>query len=201
MLYLAPSRHLPEADADPCSEAARCNTFPIGRYQASLSFTYALPHRVARQNTLVRTEAEPKCLRPIVRARPCSVFGRPVHLSGLLPLITTRWFSSSLSDPASRQAPCPPENCQWWLHVGLSVSRLSPTGAMDRFVTRENIERYRKLASELTDFAERSRIMKSLADEVGEVQIGTEAQRRYSLRTITRQSRIGPSDRRGAAKW
>jgi hypothetical protein len=35
--------------------------------------------------------------------------------------------------------------------------------AMDGFVTRENIERYRKLASESTDSAERSRIMKLLA--------------------------------------
>jgi hypothetical protein len=37
--------------------------------------------------------------------------------------------------------------------------------AMDRFVTRENIERYRTLASESTDAAERSRIMKLLAEE------------------------------------
>jgi hypothetical protein len=36
---------------------------------------------------------------------------------------------------------------------------------MDRFVTRENIERYRKLAGESTDSAERSRIMKLLAEE------------------------------------
>jgi hypothetical protein len=36
---------------------------------------------------------------------------------------------------------------------------------MDRFVTRENIERYRRLASQLTDSAERSRIMKLLADQ------------------------------------
>jgi hypothetical protein len=37
--------------------------------------------------------------------------------------------------------------------------------AMDRFVTRENIDRYRRLASESTDAAERSRIMKLLAEE------------------------------------
>jgi hypothetical protein len=36
---------------------------------------------------------------------------------------------------------------------------------MDRFVTRENIKRYRKLASESTDSAERSRIMKLLSEE------------------------------------
>ena len=62
-----------------------------------------------------------------LRARPCSVFGRPVHLSGLLPLIPTRWFSSSPSDPASRQTPCPPKIRRWRLQVSLSVSRLSPS--------------------------------------------------------------------------
>ena len=61
-----------------------------------------------------------------MRTRPCSVFGRPVHLSGLLPLITTRWFSASLSDPASRRTPCPPKIRRWRLQVSLSVSRLSP---------------------------------------------------------------------------
>jgi hypothetical protein len=85
-----------------------------------------LPHRVVRTH-LGATEWNPNVFAPIVRARPCSVFGRPVHLSGLLPLITTRWFSSSLSDPASRRAPCPPEGRRWWLQVSLSVSRLSPS--------------------------------------------------------------------------
>ncbi len=37
--------------------------------------------------------------------------------------------------------------------------------AMERFVSRENIKRYRHLASESTDAAERSRIMRLLADE------------------------------------
>ena len=36
---------------------------------------------------------------------------------------------------------------------------------MDNFVSRENIKRYRRLASESTDPAERSRIMKLLAEE------------------------------------
>ena len=36
---------------------------------------------------------------------------------------------------------------------------------MDNFVTRENIKRYRRLAGEPTDSAERSRIMKLLAEE------------------------------------
>ena len=86
----------------------------------------ALPHRVARTH-LGATGRNPNAFAPIVRARPFPVFGRPVHLPGLLPLITTRWFSSSLSDPASRRAPCPPERRRWWLQVGLSVSRLSPS--------------------------------------------------------------------------
>jgi hypothetical protein len=42
----------------------------------------------------------------------------------------------------------------------------SPSEApMDRFVTRENIKRYRKLASEATNAAERSRIMELVAEE------------------------------------
>ena len=88
--------------------------------------TDALPHRVARTH-LGATGRNPNAFAPIVRARPFPVFGRPVHLPGLLPLITTRWFSSSLSDPASRRAPCPPEHRRWWLQVSLSVSRLSPS--------------------------------------------------------------------------
>ena len=36
---------------------------------------------------------------------------------------------------------------------------------MDNFVTRENIKRYRRLAGESTDAAERSRIMTLLAEE------------------------------------
>ena len=42
---------------------------------------------------------------------------------------------------------------------------------MDRFVTRENIKRYRKLASKLIDAAERSRIIKLLADEVTKIKL------------------------------
>jgi hypothetical protein len=37
--------------------------------------------------------------------------------------------------------------------------------AMDRFVSRENIERYRRLSVETTDAAERLRILKLLAEE------------------------------------
>ena len=40
---------------------------------------------------------------------------------------------------------------------------------MDNFVSRENIKRYRRLAGESTDPAERSRIMKLLAEEEGKV--------------------------------
>jgi hypothetical protein len=43
--------------------------------------------------------------------------------------------------------------------------------ALDRFVTRENIDRYRKLASATTDSTERSRILKFLADEVTKVKL------------------------------
>jgi hypothetical protein len=37
--------------------------------------------------------------------------------------------------------------------------------AMDSFVSRENIKRYRKCASESTDTTQRSRIMSLLAEE------------------------------------
>ena len=45
--------------------------------------------------------------------------------------------------------------------------------AMDRFVSRENITRYRHLASEATDAAERSKIMKLLADEEARFKLET----------------------------
>ena len=48
----------------------------------------ALPHRVARTH-LGATGRNPNAFAPIVRARPFPVFGRPVHLPGLLPLMTT----------------------------------------------------------------------------------------------------------------
>jgi hypothetical protein len=62
--------------------------------------------------------------------------------------------------------------------------------AMDRFVTRQNIDRYRKLASETTDSTERSRIMKMLAEEVTKIKLelrrgGDAPERRSSLSGIT----------------
>ena len=51
---------------------------------------------------------------------------------------------------------------------------------MDRFVSRENIKRYRKLASKSTDAAERSRVTKLPADE--------EAKIKLELRRTTRRS-------------
>src|SRR4051812_19228684 len=76
----------------------------------------ALPHRVARTH-LGATGRNPYAFAPIVRARPFPVFGRPVHLPGLLPLITTllKPFRPRLAaalqkvvDGGSRSAyPCP----------------------------------------------------------------------------------------------
>ena len=40
-----------------------------------------------------------------------------------------------------------------------------------RFVSQENIERYRKLASESTDTTERSQIMKLLAEEEAKLKL------------------------------
>ena len=42
---------------------------------------------------------------------------------------------------------------------------------MDKFVNRENIKRYRKLASASTDAAERLRIMKLLAEEEAQFKV------------------------------
>ena len=45
---------------------------------------------------------------PIVRARPCPIFGRPVRLRGGPHLTTARYFSSCPSDSRSLRTPCPP---------------------------------------------------------------------------------------------
>lgn len=62
---------------------------------------------------------------PIVRARPCPIFGRPVR-PGVAASATARYFSSCLSDSASRRTPCPPKQYQRWLQVRLNWVRLSP---------------------------------------------------------------------------
>ena len=51
---------------------------------------------------------------------------------------------------------------------------------VDRFVNRENIKRYRQLASEATDETERARIMKLLAEE--EAKFKLELRRRDGAR-------------------
>lgn len=43
---------------------------------------------------------------------------------------------------------------------------------MDRFVSRENIKRYRKLADESTDVIERSRIIQLLSEEEAKLKLG-----------------------------
>ena len=48
--------------------------------------------------------------------------------------------------------------------------------AMDRFVSRENIKRYRQLASESLEPAERSLIMKFLAEEVTQFKVELRSQ-------------------------
>ncbi len=55
---------------------------------------------------------------------------------------------------------------------------------MDNFVSRENIKRYRKLASESTDSTGRLRIMKLLAEE--------EAKLKLEVR-LSREAPEGPS--------
>ena len=82
-------------------------------------------------NTLVRRVGK-NAFAVIVPARPCPVFGRPIH-RGAAPLITARYFSASPSDSTSRWTPCPP--------VRLStVSRLSSAlGCFRRFRLRARL--------------------------------------------------------------
>ena len=61
---------------------------------------------VPSANTLVRWVDE-NAFASIVQARPCPIFGRPVH-HGVAPSITARYFSSCPSDSTSRWTPCPP---------------------------------------------------------------------------------------------
>jgi hypothetical protein len=49
--------------------------------------------------------------------------------------------------------------------------------AMDDFVSRENIRRYRKLAGESTDATERSRIISLLAEEVERLKLEVSGKR------------------------
>ena len=79
---------------------------------------------VPSAHTLVRWVNE-NAFAPIVRARPCPTFGRPVHHRGGSPLITARYFSAYPSDSTSRWTPCPPESCWERLQVHLGCFRLS----------------------------------------------------------------------------
>jgi hypothetical protein len=83
-------------------------------------------HTVPSAHTLVRWVNE-NAFRPLVRARPCPTFGRPVHHRGGSPLITARYFFAYPSDSTSRGTPCPPEPCREWLQVHLGCFRLSLT--------------------------------------------------------------------------
>ena len=68
----------------------------------------------------------------VVPARPCPVFGRPIH-RGVAPLITARYFSASPSDSTSRWTPCPPVSPS-------TASRLSSAlGRVHRFRLRARL--------------------------------------------------------------
>jgi hypothetical protein len=51
------------------------------------------------------------------------------------------------------------------------LSESPQEAALDNFVSRENIKRYRKLAGESTDTTARSRIMKLLAEEEAKLKL------------------------------
>ncbi len=67
--------------------------------------------------------------------------------------------------------------------------------AMDRFVNRENIDRYRRLANEATDAAERLQILELLAEEESKfkLEMGWEAPLSADGQPSKRQSRTGRS--------
>src|SRR6202011_6221566 len=76
--------------------------------------------------------------------------------------------------------------------------------AVDSFVSRENIRRYRKLASESTDATERSQIMKMLAEEETKFKLeqrhgGDPPEERSPVNTAT-EDRVehGGDERQGA---
>src|SRR5215510_3038425 len=98
---------------------------PLGRYQVSLGHPRLFP-TVSPAHTVVRWGGTK-------RLRLHSAGSTIPHLwptgssVGWLPLITTRWFSASPSDPTSRRAPCPPKPSWWWLQVHLGCLPLSPS--------------------------------------------------------------------------
>ena len=65
---------------------------------------------VPSAHTLMRW-VDGNAFAPIVQARPCPIFGRPVH-HGIAPSITARYCSSYPSDSTSRWTPCPPPRNQ-----------------------------------------------------------------------------------------
>jgi hypothetical protein len=73
---------------------------------------------------------------------------------------------------------------------------------MNRFVTRENIERYRRLASGSTDSTERSRIMKLLAAEGAKFKLelrcsGDASEGRSAAAAVNRVEHDGEEQRGG----
>jgi hypothetical protein len=83
-------------------------------------------HTVPSANTLVRWVNE-NAFAPIVRARPCPTFGRPVRPWGCPHSTTARYFSAYPSDSGSLRTPCPPKHVDRWLQVRLACFRLSPS--------------------------------------------------------------------------
>jgi hypothetical protein len=79
-----------------------------------------------RPHTPWYDEVEPSCLRLHSAGSTIPHLWPTGSSWGCLPSITTRWFSASPADPASRRAPCPPESCRRWLQVPLGCVRLSP---------------------------------------------------------------------------
>ena len=91
------------------------------------SWGHALIFRtVPSANTLVRWVNE-NAFAPIVRARPCPTFGRPVHPRGSPHRLRPGTSPHALRIPPRGGHPALRSSCERWLQVRLGCLRLSPS--------------------------------------------------------------------------
>ena len=114
-----------------------------------------------------KTPGDGRLCRPC-NSKPKSRNERPPYRNVLSRRDSIVLICSPLPAKSSKMSGIGHKAC-YYRQKGAACVNTPQKTAMDRFVTRENIERYRKLASKSIDAAERSRIMKLLADEVTKI--------------------------------